>query len=244
MSIDISQSAISVYRECPYAYKLHYIDRFEAIFWNHDILDIGNIVHETIDEYYKYHYITSGDANDILSRTYEIFKEKWISSFSIDDFKKAYTCLQNHAAFEANNLSVGINTKPITEADIRKKGYHGIIDYVNLNDGIAIDWKTNVHGTISHIYRMQAYIYKTLFEEAFNEKLKCFYFYFLYPNEIKEINFNSPKQKEIAKYTEDIKNEILKSITEEKFDKQPRIDSGCKSCNYRLYCKFGGGAVV
>jgi len=241
MGWDLSQSALSIYYNCPYAYKIHYLDKEEAVFWNPDALDVGGIVHDTIDDYYKHYHLLKGSPEDVFSRTYDIFKKRWEPTYSIDDYKKAFTSLQNHSGWESKNISMGVGMNPISELDVRYGGYHGILDYVDRERCIVVDWKTNKYPTISYSYRMQAYVYKTLFEGKYGEKLKHFYFYFLYPDRIKEISYDDRKQIEVGKQVEELKEKVLSSLRNENFEKKPRLDSGCRNCGYKLYCKFGGG---
>ena len=241
MQRGISQTGISIFRNCPYAYKLKYIDRCDAMFYNHDVLDIGGTVHDVIDRYYKNHYISDGTSDDILEKTYGHLREVWDTTLPADDLKKAFTCLQNHANWEEKNIQRNIGTKPLTEVKINARGYFGIIDYIDIPTQRVIDWKTGRKAYLSYEYRMQAYVYKELYEEQFKEKLKHFYFFFLFPDEWRKVKFDDIKQRKVGEDVENLRNAILDSIQNEEFAKEPRTDKGCRSCDYRFYCKFGGG---
>jgi len=237
MNRGISQSAISLYRGCPYAYKLHYVDRVESMFFNYDILDVGRYVHDAIDRYYKNYYLSSGTPEDVLEKSYQALKEVWDVTLPPEMFKKAYDCLKNHSEWESKNINNGIGVKPLTEVKIDGGGFFGIVDYISLQDKKLIDWKTNKFPTLSYVYRMQAHVYKTLFESEFGEKLTHFFFYFLYTNAWRCVKFDDEKQREVGKEVD----RLLEGIHECKFPKEPRTGSGCKSCNYRFYCKISLG---
>ena len=62
----ISQSSLNLYRDCPYAYKLKYIDGLEPMLPSTEIFDIGTYVHIAIDGYYKNRYKPRITSDDIL----------------------------------------------------------------------------------------------------------------------------------------------------------------------------------
>lgn len=237
----ISQSAMSLYRKCPYAYKIRYIDGKKPIFYAPEILDIGRYVHDAIDRYYVNHFLMEGTAKDILEKSYSHLREIWDITLPPEDLKKAYTCLQNHALWEAKNIESGIETKPLSELKINGEGFFGIIDYVDTIQKKVIDWKTGRKPYLSYEYRMQAYVYKTLYQSQFEENLKHFSFFFLFPGEWRTVSFDTEKQIQIGNDVEKLKNDILDSIQNEEFAKQPRTEKGCKYCEYKLYCKIIGG---
>lgn len=232
---------MNTYRNCPYAYKLHYLDRKKAIFWNPDVLDLGGLIHDVLDVYYKNYYISEGTTDDILNKSYGYLRGIWDTSYPVEYLQKARTCLENHADWEHSNIDGAISTKPLTEVKINTEDYFGIIDYVDLENKKVIDWKTGAKPYLSYTYRMQAYVYKKLYEKQFDEKLSHFYFYFLYPNEWRTVKYDNEKQTKVNEETEKLKNDILNSIQDEVFEKNPRTKSGCKNCGYRLYCKIIGG---
>jgi len=235
MKKGISQSAISIYKECPYAYYLEYNFNRQAMHFNPDVMDTGKLVHDAIDKYYKLYYLTTGTAEDILTESYDVLRRNWDTSLELEELNKGYTCLHHHSLFEYSNIKNGI-TKPLTEIDIYGNGYHGVIDYDDLVNNKAIDWKTGRSVYLSKGYRMQAHVYKELLESEFSQTLDHFYFFFLYPNEWRIVKFDDEKQKKIGEETENLKNDILISWDNDEFPKQPRLESGCRSCAYKYYC--------
>ena len=235
----ISQSGLSIFRMCPYAYKLHYVDRKEAMFFNFDFLDIGSYVHDAIDRYYKNYYLMDGTYEDILEKSYSCLKDIWDMTLLPEYLKKAYDCLENHARWEYGNISKGIGTKPLTEVTIDGGGFFGLIDYIDLPNKKVIDWKTGKYATVSYNYRVQAHIYKALFESEFGEKLPYFHIFFLGANEWRMVSFEKEKQIKVGEDVQKMLGEVQKAYDNEEFEKKPRISSTCKSCNYRLYCKLG-----
>ena len=236
----LSQSSLSLYRQCPYAFRLSYLSKQEPIFWDPTVLDVGKLVHDAIDLYYKNDYLTEGSADDILYYSYSYLKKSWDVSLKVEDLLKAHTCLDNHSRWEHKNTLSEFNTKPLTEQKISQDGYYGILDYIDLNNCKVIDWKTGKNAYVSYEYRMQAHVYKTLFEKEFNVKVKKFQFYFLYPNEFRTISFEKEKQKQVALETEKLKNDVVNSLSDGEFPKKPRTDNGCRNCDFVYYCKVLG----
>ena len=197
------------------------------------MLDIGKYVHDAIEKYYKNNYYTKCESNDILCKTYENLKSIWDITLPVEGFKKAYDCLINHANWEYGNTNDGLSHKPLVEVEMNGNGFYGFIDYIDLDNQKVIDWKTNTYPTLSYEYRMQAYVYKKLYEAKFGNKLSHLHFFFLYPNEWRMVAFDKEKQIEVGKDVEKMMEQILNC----EFPKEPRISSQCKNCLYKFYCK-------
>lgn len=238
MELFVSQSAMSTFRNCPYAWYCYY-HRKSPMFFNQDILDIGNYVHDAIDIYYTNHFSGDRTKEQILAKTYSILKENWDVTLPPEALKKAYTCLENFSDWEHKNLMKGIEN-PITEVDVYADGFHGIIDYFDIMSETAIDWKTNKYPVLSYTYKMQAIIYKNLISAKFNINIKYFKFFFLYPNSWRVVKFDDPKIKEVEKDVNMLYEEMTKCFNKGYFPKQPRTPSQCKNCIYKFYCKVIG----
>jgi len=233
--IGLSQSALTTFRNCPRAYEF-YKNRAQGMFFDFDVLDIGKYVHKALEKYYKISYLTEGDADDVVIESYHWLKKYWDINFPPEYLKKAYTCLENHAKWESKNINNGMNTKPLTEVETTQNGYHGIIDYVDLPKEMVIDWKTNTWPTLSYEYRMQASVYKELYDGKFKRNLKHFYFFFLYPNEWRTVKYDSEKQIKVKEDVEKLKREVLECFDNGEFPKKPRTDKMCENCLYKWYC--------
>lgn len=230
----ISQSAISLYRRCPYAYFLKYRKRCIPMFYSMDAMDTGRHVHEALDKYYTFHYDNNATVDYILANTYNELTKVWEVELGPENLKKAYQCLEHHAEWEFNNIKSGLITKPLSEIKAAYGGYFGYIDYLNLDSMKAIDWKTGKHANLSYEYRMQAYVYKILLEGKFGIELSHFYFYFPHPDEWRTVRFDTEKQIQVGKDVENYKRDILKGL----FPKKPRTPSVCTGCEYGHYCQL------
>jgi len=233
MKRGISQSGICLYRFCPYAYKLKYVDRCKPMFYDSSAMDTGSYVHKSIDHYYSNGFSMEKTSNEILYDTYSKLKEIWDITLEPLWLKKAYECLINHSDWEYQNIKKGI-TKPFSELKVDSGKYFGYIDYINLQKALVIDWKTGKYPSVSFDYRIQAYVYKDLFENEFNTNLKSFYFFFLHPNKWRKISYDKDKQILAGKECE----RLLGDILDEKFPKEPRLKNSCRYCDYKYYCKI------
>lgn len=232
----ISQSALSVYRGCPRAY-MFYREKKIPIFYSTDVLDCGKFVHNAIDQYYKARFDINDSKEDILAKTYGHLRNQWDITLPLEELKKAFSCLDNHALWEYQNHNNGVQTKPMSEVELKNHVFYGLVDYINLPSKKVVDWKTNKYAVLSFEYRMQAYVYKRLFEDTFKDTLTHFYFFFLTPNEWRTVKFDSPGMDKVIEEVELLKESILQSIQNNDYPKKPRIDSQCINCNYRLYCR-------
>jgi len=228
----VSQSRLSVFRECPFRYKLSSIDKLDGIYFSATAMEIGGYVHDALENYYKHNFVYGSSQNDILYYSYNNLKNVWDTTFTTEDFTKAYKCLCNHADWQT---SYKPKMHPAAEDDIYSKKWHGIIDFFDTE--MAIDWKTNKCASLSYAYRMQAQIYKWLIESKYNINLKHFHFFFLYPNEWRTVAFDKKKQQEVANDTINLWDAMQSCYDNDEFPKSPRTKSGCNGCPYNFYCK-------
>jgi len=196
-------------------------------------LDIGKYVHDAIEKYYKNNFLINGNANDILIKTYANLKKIWDITLPPEALAKAYQCLTHHAEWEYSNRTNGMSHRPIAELEHDGAGYYGFIDYIDLDNEKVIDWKTNTWPVLSYEYRMQAHVYRELYEDKFGKKLSHLYFFFLHPNEWRTVAFDKEKQIEVGKDVENLREKILNK----EYPKEPRTKSECKNCLYKFYCK-------
>jgi CRISPR/Cas system-associated exonuclease Cas4 (RecB family) len=233
----ISQTALGVYRSCPFAYKC-YREKKAPLMFNQEILDSGGLVHDALDSYYKSHYLTEATPDDILYETYNILKIKWDTSLQPTELHKAYTCLRNHSIWEAQNLVNGIIVAPDTEVALSNQFFYGIVDYIDSPHDFIMDWKTGKAGYLTQENKIQAYVYRQLYQDHYKRQLKKFSFYYLYSNDIKTIDYDAYYMKDVATDVEQLKQSMMNDIANGTYQKQPRTDNTCKYCTYRVYCRF------
>jgi len=232
----ISQSQINLYKSCPHAYGLKYLDGHEPMFYDPAIMYVGKMVHDAADYYYKHCYTKNNDKATILSLSYRHLRDNWDTTLKVEYLKKAHQCLCNFAEFEAGN-NHELVTKPITEIKIYANDIMGIVDYIDLNNQNAIDFKTNARASLGYSYKMQAVMYKLLIKHQFNIDLKKFRFQFLFVNDYRDVHFSNPKLQQIEQDLKSYVEQIKEAWTTLNFPKNPKTKNTCRWCNYRFYCK-------
>lgn len=233
---NISQSQINLYRNCPYAYYLQYVKHKQPIMFDPSVFEVGKRVHDAIDMYYKHHFRTDTNQEQILYDVYSLFRKSWDTTLPVEYLKKAYVCLQNFSVWEGNNLQDKLYTKPLTEVKIPANGFYGIVDYVDLAGKRYIDWKTNTRAGLGHSYKIQAVMYKILIEHKFNISLNNFTFQFLFLGEPRDINLKDKKLGEVENEIYNFRDKILESWKSGEFPKEPRTKNRCRSCSFNYYC--------
>ena len=179
---NISQSQINLFRDCPYGYALRYIYKKEGIWFDPSIVEVGSRVHEAIDIYYRNHLLLNGPKEEIRDKVYNILRNQWDTTLSVEYLQKAYTCVCNFADFEYNNRK-GRRGVPLTEVKIYSNGLMGIVDYLDLNKPKIVDFKTNTKAGVGYANKMQAAMYGILVKQEYDIELEDFTLQYLFPNE-------------------------------------------------------------
>lgn len=202
--------------------------------WDPSIMEVGRRVHDAIDMYYKHHFRTDTNREQILYDVYSVLRKDWDTTLPVEYLKKAYVCLENFSGWESNNLQDKLYTKPLTEVKIPANGFYGIIDYINLKDKVFIDWKTNTRAGLGYSYKIQAVMYKLLIESEFKISVDEFKFLFLFVDDDRKIKLKSKKLAGVEKDIYDFRDKIMKSWKTGDFPKEPR--TSCRGCSYKYYC--------
>ena len=233
----ISQSQITLFRDCDYKYAMRYKYNKESIIWDPTIMDVGRYVHDACDDYYKKYWDPTRTEEEILYYSYECLKKRWDRWLKPELLLKAYKCMEGFAKFEIKNINNGIVTQPETEMTIEVDGLLGIIDYMNVYpDRIrAVEYKTGAKPTLGFYNKLQAVMYRRLIEKKYGIKIKEFEFEFPLPNETRIVKFDNKTDK-VEKEMDDLINRIRKAWKKDVFVKKPRTPSGCKWCEYKYYC--------
>ena len=243
--ISISQSSLNLFNDCPFAYYLKTL-KLNPMYYNTKGFEVGTVVHDTLDYFYKHRYDKNMEYEDIYYYTYEIMKKYWKNDMDQEDYVKIVRCLKNHATwlakkdFEKTPVTEGFVDIPFTDEDDEEEGWLGYIDFIDPSNKQVIDWKTNTRAVLSKNYRIQAEVYRILMKKKFGIELDYFDFFFLYNNEWRRVKYSTPAQKKIKKELMEIRERMIAAIKEGKFPKNPRTEKMCKWCPYRYYCKIEG----
>jgi len=221
----ISVSQLNLYRQCPYRYKLNYIDKI-PIEVKPDALNLGSTIHELLEQ--DIYTIKDEKLNPYLTNARELLS-------LINDIETLDCLPQNELKLYGKILG---------------NDAVGIIDKVWKDQNIAIDYKTGslksgwdqrkrskvMYG--QEDYCLQAYFYDKLYEQNFGKPLKSFYFLFLGNKEFWSPNIQGKKFGEYAfdLWCEKQIEETLECINSCLFDKEE--SKLCNWCDYLYVCEL------
>ena len=153
-----SHSQLSTYENCPYQYKLHYIDKIEAETEGIEAF-MGSRVHDALEKLYRDHKLTKSNTLDDVVRYYhEVWEKNWNGmilitrqGYDADDYRRlGEKCLSDYyrrySPFDQGRtlgLEEFINFRLDEERDYRIRGY---IDRLVLVDDSVLeihDYKTS-----------------------------------------------------------------------------------------------------
>lgn len=227
--ISISPHSLSLFRTCPYKFKLASIDGLPS---QHSIrpeeAEAGISVHKIIVEYYR----RLSESNYTFTESdIRLTVAELMANYNIQEGSTQHTSLMNFIKFETSRISyfglgkiVYLESKIEREIEYRgvKLLLKGIVD-VGFNFGgkvVLFDWKTGwkrIGNTVG--YNIQAAIYKKLTE--------CDAFYFIYLTHGKAVESK-------ANFDTDVLPLIDEIIDTKEFRRVKGIH--CEDCEYNIPC--------
>jgi CRISPR/Cas system-associated exonuclease Cas4 (RecB family) len=230
--LEISASGVNLYLQCPYAFRLKYIDKVEIQQKENVALITGRLVHKCLELYFK-DKMSGGDS---YLKTTDFMK------IAIEDFNHINPLLLDEAIEEANhyltiynNVAQTLNPEGSEEYfeleisdGIILRGYIDLIAREN-KKRMIIDFKT----ARSVVYDNPKYtIQLSLY--SLTHKADAYYLHYLTPThiQVKEIK---PLDK-LKLYS--IINNIKKSVEYDNYPISGVVNDVCKSCQFKKVCKF------
>jgi len=223
-----SFSKASTFYQCPYKFKLKYIDKIKIPFETNIALEKGKYIHSLIE-----HDIKNEKLKDFK---FEIASEKDVQNFNQIfnnlQINPLYNYFKSKNGFTELGFSLKIQDKKIIpgkyDSDSLIRGY---IDYLFIEDNkaIIIDWKTGKYK--EDINEMQVIIYSVWAFLNFNIDIVETYFFFVEHSKYVKKTF---KKEQL--------NELLKKILLylRKIEKCNNFDKNISPlCNYCEFKKFG-----
>lgn len=231
-----SYSRVETFRQCPFKFKLKYIDKIETI-KNQDFnnpLYLGTCLHKTLEtnfeeaqkEFYKNFYITSDLIENELIKIEEVLK--------------------------LINLPNGQH-----EIKIEDDFYRGYIDFID-NEENLYDFKYS-NNIKNYLNSGQLHIYKYFYEKIYNKKINKLYYLFFpktfirqkksesieqYRNRLIETIKNLEVQKIEIQFNQKYVEDFFKTIKDINNDFPKRINKFCDYCEYKEFCKQGDDLLL
>jgi len=155
----ISPTTLSTFTECPYKFKILYVDSRRPLFKPE--YEFGRRVHAVIAEYYRLlpDDATPSDVPMVLGQAIK-------RVFGVVD-EAVVRYLRGFESFERQRLSWHINPKPLAfEAEVRRGQLRGVVDAIFKRQGeiVVVDWKTGMarDPTMDDHLRIQGNVYMYL----------------------------------------------------------------------------------
>ena len=220
MDLMISPTKLSSFNQCPYKFKILYIDNRRPI--AKPEYDFGRRIHGIIAEYYR---LLPEDAtpNEVpnfigqaIKRTIGYLDENIVKYLSA--FEK----------FEKQRLSWHINPKPVAfEKEFVKGRIHGIVDAIfkRGDETIVVDWKTGMarDPTVDEHLKIQGHMYMYL------TGAKEIYFVFLHYNTWHKLTYDE-------NYIKDKLEKLIEAMNTGNYPRNEGLH--CERCEVNLHCYF------
>jgi CRISPR/Cas system-associated exonuclease Cas4 (RecB family) len=229
--IEISPSGINLFLQCPYAFKLKYIDKIEIPQQENSLLIVGKLVHKNLELYFK---------DKMINPKLEMKPTDYMK-IAMEEFSHINHFQLNEAVEEAEHYltiysPIAKQLKPLSSEEYFELELsdnillRGVIDLiVQENKGRAlIDFKTTrFQVKDNHKYTLQLSLY------SLTNKADAYYLHYITPTHV-EIREVKPVDKNLL-------NDIIKDIEKAaKFKVFPPAGLGavCNNCQFKKVCKY------
>ncbi len=235
MSRGASATQITMWLDCPYKLKLTYLDKCKPIMFDPKVFNVGSAVHNAHEDYHLNNYSMQPSYDYVYYYMYQHLAGNWPKDETVENFIKANQCIQNLAKYEVDRTRT-TPFKPLVELKLDTAGYFGYIDEYVAEILYGMDIKTPKSPSISKGAKVQSIVYKEMIEESFNVELESFWFYFPYPDIIRELKYSDKKIEPLFDEVHNARDNIKKAFKKFQFEKKPRTPKMCNSCDLRYYC--------
>jgi RecB family exonuclease len=229
----MSKSKLSTYRNCPYNFKLTYIDKlneFDDEPEEGSPLKIGLEVHKIFEDYYDL------PAARMIEEPYE--KNITNLMYALPNAEKYEVHVDNFIKFNVEMIKRrGIENYIPEYRELRlhdnKHNFNGIIDRAEkIEDGYCvIDYKTGKPKALTQFLEELA-LYKYLFESTMNKPVIKVGIYFSKSGKLRTTELDSDDVESALYNMEAAREQIAKEV----FPKRPSFPQLCNFCSNKLVC--------
>ena len=228
-----SKSKLKSFRQCPFGWKLHYVDHREPSDLV-EITDKGIKLHAAFAKFYEYYDDKNKDFSIILDKALEDeqcdknFKEKYdkhIKSFLHFNSSKLQTYGDDY--FKPTNIEVKVQAGNWC-------GFIDVIHKISDNEIIVVDYKTKRGNDISDYYD-ELLLYSWMWQKQSGQTVTHIGVFFTENNNFVVFPITQKQIEDNLKELEQERIVYLKSIELKKFPKQKGYY--CNFCSYRSLCK-------
>ncbi len=223
-----SQSSINTALECARQFY-YYRTNAPTVETGNPRKDLGNVIHDAIDKYYKKFQNKLRSRDDITENITMLVRDEWNKYHLPKLQKRRDRAITGFVNFELKRISNPENTKEkvYTEHYFKFNGFKAKVDFYN--NGVAIDWKTGKVDKFDRGMMVQGKITQMVIEGS---GLPFKHMIFLILGEEKEKFLPLPfiSQDTFDKYH----NEALEILIKGEYPKN--ITHLCGYCDYNLHC--------
>ena len=225
----LSKSQIQLWLQCPYKWKLIYIDKLESI--QSPQQERGIDIHKQIEEFYKNISVMETTIPTICIKKGFKINENFLKF----EQKRIKSCMKN-GVFDEKYFKPLYQELKVENDNIQLRG---IIDAVYLNPKddkiIIIDWKSGkFRNYAKNDYRFELAIYKEIFEREYNKEVGYWGMYFVDED---KLFFEKVEYKHIARMFR-IVNKVREEMSKEIYT--PKQNYYCQYCQFQDKCQNDG----
>ena len=215
-----SPYSLNLYYQCPYKFKLAYIDGAKPLPPSEKMI-IGKTIHEVLAKYYEI------IPNTITPKEVPLFLAQALKEINVSSDRLNYL-LRGFRRFEERRLTWNLNPKPIAIEKYFERGmFHGILDVIFKRHDqklVGVDWKSGrvTMDNVSNIIQGFVYVYIANLDEMVFVSL-------ISGNEMKL------SARELLTF-KDVLRKIINGIKAKNFEKN--IGDHCKTCEFSLACNL------
>jgi len=228
----LSPSSMNTFKTCPAQYNYHYIERAPKIYVPRHHMDLGEYVHNAIQDYFDNAATKPTKTLEITQRIDSSFDRiignKFMGQPSM--MKKLKFCLKNFKEFEIYRARKWKTYQPtFIEKDLKDEDFRGIIDFYSEPEETIIDWKTGYKQNLTDNDVIQAEVYRYLLEKQGYSVKRVFFVV---------LTSGSVLQAQLQKdgWILEQQKQIRDSISGKHFPARP--NRYCFNCVYQIACEF------
>jgi len=245
-----SYSKFSLYNECPFKYKVRYIDKIKekpkSFFY------FGDVIHKTLEYFFR--RVPPPKIEDLIKFLTEEWKSKPFEErgylnqhYEKIDYNKALNVIKNFYQKHSENKEIPFQLEYKTYVDVDGITANIVADKLEYKGGgniIIVDYKTGKPGERT---KDQLYFYQKICEMDRNliEKVKEIYrenvkkinvldMVYYYVETLKEVKIPRADDREINCFWEDVLKTV-ENIKNKKFDPKPS-ELSCRWCDFKEQC--------
>lgn len=234
----LSKSKMGTYKDCPYAFKLHYVDGREAAF--NPFFQRGTDVHSFHEQFIKAAKIHNGKLiiPELKNLNSNAAYKKNIIRHHINRWK---TCVDTKGIHKAPKYFYPIVVEEkITIPHLELTGVPDAIEWGFDDTPVAIEVKTGAPNVQKiRNYKNDLVWYKLLFEQKYSQynKMNRGIVYFPENNYTYTHELTDNDVMELLKTIRETQKQIVESATNNSWKPQPSKQT-CAWCSYRAWCDF------